>query len=216
MGRTVVDWLLADGWDVYQEVQIRSGSVGNHVADIVARRCGVTHVFECKTRMGMAVLAQAERWLRHANLVSVAVPATHHRERDFIDRVCRWIGIGWYSVLDGAHCLVEPRLRRRTTGQLEACLREEQRTALWGAAGNAGSERWTPFRATCQYVRQLLAKSGPDGMAARDVARAIKHHYASDPTATRAILAWAKLGKIPGVRTRHDGRRFTLLLSSSS
>lgn len=73
MLKPLIRWLQDDGWDVYQEVETPSG-----VADIVAKmshgKLELVWVIEGKKTMGEAVLHQATHHLRHAHLVSVAVP----------------------------------------------------------------------------------------------------------------------------------------------
>lgn len=74
----VISWLEEQNWDVYQEVNT---GLGSNTADIVALRNGLVWVIECKTRMGIEVLAQATRWGAHFR--SVCVPQIRKRSRNF-------------------------------------------------------------------------------------------------------------------------------------
>lgn len=217
LAAAVVAYLRDLGWDVHQEVGFAYGPR----ADIVAVRGPVLLVVEAKTTFGLSVIAQADHWLGHANLVSVAVPRSWRNggTQGVAANICREWGIGVLEVLggaghndqgqfaDGAYVaadwrveeLVVPRLQRRTTGSgitLRAKLCAETRT--YAEAGNNEGKFWSPFKATVAEIHRVL-KERP-GLTTRELVGAIKHHYASASTARSCLPRWLSYKKIPGVR----------------
>src|SRR4030065_1326652 len=78
LAKPVINWLLDQHWEVYQEVQY-SGPI----ADIVAVRHGIMWIIECKTSYGFTVLQQASQWAVHYR--SVAIPREKYGyRRDYL------------------------------------------------------------------------------------------------------------------------------------
>ena len=160
IGRVVVEALRARGWTVYQEVQSRLGPV----ADIVAVQGPVLWVVELKRQFGFDVLEQAQGWRGHANLRSIAIP-NGLVYSPFRLHVASELGIGvlrvhgpWNGteVSDPLYELVKPARERRISKALRGRLRTEQQTF----ADAGGNGRFTPFRSTCQAIRETLRYHG--------------------------------------------------------
>jgi len=199
LARPLVAWLEDLGWDVYQEVAMHA--YGRR-ADIVAKRGPILWVIETKLRLGWEVLTQAEFWLLHAHRVSVGVPTVFPAA----ERIGRLLGIGFLSVygasIDCVQEVVRPAFRRRVQPRLGQCLREEHK--VYGEAGNAASQYYTPFKATCRAVLEVV-KQEP-GINLKDLIVRAPHHYATPESARCSIAKWADEGKIPGIRVERKGR----------
>lgn len=95
LGRHVVAWLEAEGWDVFQEVQPHGGAV----ADIVATRSGILIVVELKASPTFDLLDQTIRWKAYAHQVYGAVPkARPSNGRQMAIHVFGRYGIGLFEV----------------------------------------------------------------------------------------------------------------------
>lgn len=204
----VVAWLIECGWEVFQEVK---NGVGDR-ADIVARRGPVLWVIEVKRTLSLVLLAQAHGWRRYAHKVSIAFP--HGRRssaRANSMRLARLDGLGLLEVrrgyqrdVDGAEIwgavsvaeVSPPVLSRGRRAALT--LVEEQKT--YAKAGNAASRFWSPFRATCMAVAEVVR--GAPGLGMSEVVARVDHHYASKQSARGSLLAWARAGKLEGVVVR--------------
>lgn len=201
LAASVVGWLQAMHWEVYQEVTSRGGPR----CDIVATQGPLVWAIECKVSLGMAVLVQAMHWRGRANLVSVAT--TTHPTRGSRS-ILQELRIG-ALVVAGERCWEsEPaplsRLRRNDTrAPLRRALREEQKT--FAPAGNAAGDYWTPFQATCKAVRDRI-RGLEGGVELKLVVESINHHYASPKSARCHLARWIELGKVDGVRLRREGR----------
>lgn len=206
LAKHVVDWLAADDWDVYQEVQ--PGRLA-HVADIVAVRRGMMWVIECKLTLSLEVIGQAEHWRRLANWSSVAVPrAKRHSSREAATRVCRLLGVGMLTVDRGGsvRCDLPPAMNRVPVDWLRRAVDEGHKTAA--QAGTNGGGRYTPFRRTCEHLAWYVAKH--PGCSLKDAVDATRHHYASDSTARSCLAKWIELGRVAGVRMEREGRKIRL------
>ena len=199
----VVEWLQAEQWDVYQEVQpCQQG----RVCDIVAVQGPLTWAIEVKASFGLAVLEQAAGWTNWANLVSVATPPSRTIQNS---RFCRRgmldLGIGGIVVDDSGEVRqwVRPALRRRVVTKLRDVLRDEHKT--WAPAGTTGSRHLTAFKLTCREVYRF-ARSNP-GADLKKAIDSIPHHYANDKSARCNLLRWLEAGKVAGVEMRREGRR---------
>lgn len=202
IARVMVDGLTDLGWDVYQEVQPEAYG---GVADIVGVRqqgaARLVWVVECKVSLGLAVLDQAWGWLGRAHYVSVAAPPLA-RHRRIVEALLRDRGIGLFEVNmetwhpDRAIEVVPARLHRVQAAGLLKALRPEHRT--YAEAGNAEGKRWTPFTATCEEVRRVVAMR--PGVTLTELLAQIRHHYRSVSTARSSLAKWAVAGAIKGVR----------------
>lgn len=204
VAKPVVDWLTAQGWDVYQEVDPKTAS---GIADIVAVSGGLTWIIECKTSMSLALLEQAMRWKPYGNYVSVATPWPKRGGggRRAAESFLRHHGIGKLSVKRGdAHSQIPPHLNRRIIPTVRDSLNDHQKT--YAMAGNADGRRWTPFQQTC--VELLRVVKAEPGLSMKEVMGRVKHHYCSDSTARSTIARYLTTGHgiIKGVEARKEGR----------
>lgn len=221
VGRGAVRWLRALGFEVYQEVQIGQGGL---VIDVVGTLGPFVVAIECKATFGLAVIEQAERWTRSAHYSWVCVPLSDTSgSRHFAERVCRDMGIGVLYVIPELVDVATPAPhfgpvvqeevharfnRHAATREIRRHLLEGQKTAA--PAGTQGGGRWTPFRATCEAVREVVTAS--PGISLRDAIEGIRHHYASVSAARACLSKWIEAGKIPGVVLRREGRKPRLYL----
>lgn len=206
LGKAVVAHLRDEGWDVYQEVL-----AGGPIADVVATSGPVIHVVELKKTLSLELMAQAEAWLKHAHLVSVAIPRPRRRSRGwwFAERHLQRLGVGVLFVWDNGEDVslqVGPALRRRVSGRLRDALHPDQRTAL--AAGSVGGGYSTPFK---RFVGRLVveAKKEP-GLTLQEALTRADHHYSTDASARAQVSRLVRRGVIEGVELRKKGRRLTL------
>lgn len=199
----VIDWLIADGWEVFQEVQC---NVYGRRADIYARRNGITCAIETKTTFNFKVIEQARDWTNRAHYAYVAVP--FGRDMRFPADICKSLGIGVITVNTR-----QPSAEFRVTVYSPASLHrratlpelyEEQKT--WASAGSKGEKYYTPFKATVDRLTRLVVQQ--PGVTMRDAIRQIQHHYASDKSAIGALVQWIRAGKVKGLRV--DGRPLRL------
>lgn len=197
----VVEWLQSLDWDVYQEVQVP----GYQRADIVAARGPLLWVVEAKTSLSLQLLDQACGWLKVANYVSIATPFCSYRveHNRFVGRYLRDLGIGRFRVRGSggkydpirAEEVDNAAFRRRVeSSELRSSLNEAQKRQ---AAGSPGGGYWTPFRQTCDNLREFLKANGPCSL--RVAIDSIKHHYKRQSTAQGSMRAWIKAGKVKGV-----------------
>lgn len=214
LGRIVVAWLEADGWEVWQEVGVSSGG---GVCDIVARRGPVIHAIECKVVANLDVLYQASWWVRRAHFVSVAVPRPR-RDRlygSFAKHLgigVLWIGEAWNGSATTTDVIAweqgpMARIRdERFYRPLSEALTPERKS--WPAeAGNNMGHRYTPFRETCDHLRRVV--EAEPGITMRAAVEKMKlHHYHTDKAARAALSQWARRGKVPGVRAEPGKRAF--------
>jgi len=119
------------------------------------------------------------------------------RIRRTVGRIVRWGARNTYRKL-------LPKDQRKTSEYpyLRDLLVDEQRT--YAAAGNAHSSHWSPWRRTCDQVRNHVERN--PGCSPGDCLAAVQHHYNADSTARTNMILWVRKGKVPGVVERHDGR----------
>jgi len=213
MATHVVEYLKADLWDVYQEVQVGSGG---DIADIVAVQGPVIWVIECKLSLSLDLIAQVRNWTGRAHRVSAAVPArkkaTWAQQRLVMD-ILDWSEVGLIRVkADGSagvrEELMAPLHRTAKVTRLRASLCDEQRT--FAQAGNSDGRRWTPFQRTCSMLRAHVAAN--PGITLKDALTDIDHHYAHDKSATQSLSHLLREGVVDGLELRRDGRSLTLHL----
>lgn len=227
-------WLEADGWECFYEV---CGGGGEPRADIVATLCRLVWVVECKLRLGLEVLAQADRWRRRglAHFVSVAVPQGKQTDGSwFAERIARDRGIGVIRVPDPS-CVEEGDvlyrdssgpvamtwsrwkvsepafLRRADVSRLRSQLTPERKASRPGSRG----PYHTPFRETCNRVAEHVRKAGGRALV-RDVLKGIDHHYTSDKSAVGALVPLVRKGIVPGLRIEQDGRALVFVTEVGS
>lgn len=196
LARIAVDWLLSQGWEVFQEVKLRNSDV----IDIVAVKDGIIWAIECKTTLGAKVLEQAHGKLDFAHKVSIAVPwgsyslvydhflRSHGIGKLFIRRkspdaeVLASYGIIKDEVL--AKEILDPDLAEspKKLDGLKSRLYEEQKN---NQAGSRHGSVMTPFKITHQKVVEYLKTHGPSPVS--QIVKNISHHYTSNRTAVTAL-----------------------------
>jgi hypothetical protein len=213
---TIVEWLAAEGWEVYHEVEIPGGGR----ADIVAVQGPLRWAIEVKTSLTLTVLEQAQRNLAYFHLSSYAVPAPsklpHGTPKGwrFAHELAKRLGFGALRVLPERprhSCIVEdvaPKLTRRP-GRVQ--LHVGQKTAA--QAGAAGGGYWTPFRNTSQLlIAEAVRKPG---IALQDAVKLISHHYSSNPGACRRLAEMIRGGVIADVRL-DQGKLYPVLADENA
>lgn len=199
----VVTELQRQNFVVYQEV---STGYGARRADIVAIRGPVLAVVECKVNFSLKLLDQLAWWKGYGNLVIGASGFTKMGQAAHEYLLATGIGL-WTVMSDEIHEEVAPRLlRRANTDRLRKALRPEQQSAEYAKAGTQGGY-WTPFRGTCDALRNLVAHK--PGIALKDALKEVGHHYASVSSAMSSIPALIRTGVIVGIRVE-DGRPLRL------
>lgn len=213
LAKLVIAALEQQGWMIYQEVDALAGR-----ADIVATKGSLVHVVECKLVFGFEVIEQARRWLRHANLVSIAT-LRRKTATKLAEEVCAWVGVGWltepsWDEFDSARdyrqgikrpAIVErvtPRLWRGHGAKLRARLRPEHQTM--GIAGSNGGGYFTAWKATAARLADA-ARTHP-GRSVRDLVRMIDHHYAHEKSAAGCLTRDIEAGRIPAITLGVDRR----------
>ena len=150
LAKPVVDWLLEQNWQVYQEVQFDSSG---DAADIVAVRNGIIWIIETKTTFGFSVLEQAARWSVHYR--SVAVPwarARHYRVAEYYYQV----GVIEIYKDDVQEVVKAPliRINHQYAKKHLSSLLELHKT--FSPAGSAGRQHLTPYKYTMMEVRKVI------------------------------------------------------------
>lgn len=216
IGRVVVAWLAASGWDVYQEVQPHAYGA---VADIVATRGPLVWIIECKAALGLGVLEQALAWKGLAHYLSVASPpwGVRPRRRRVFDLVFHESGIGWLGVKTGEPSyylqpsveeVVAPRLARTAiVTSWRHVLTEAHKT--YAEAGSAGGGFLTAWRASCDRVAAWVGRN--PGASMKDMMTELgRLHYATPASARSAMVRCIQRGEVRGVRCERDGRALRL------
>lgn len=200
LAEKVIEWLTAQGWDVYQEVQ--PFAYGN-VADIVAVRGALLWIIETKRVLNMKVITQAVEWQGFANFVSVATPRTK-TSYGLMDKCLRYLRIGRLEIDEhGDPCeWVKPALDRKILKNLKECLSEEHKT--YAKAGNADGKRWTPFQGTARAV-QVYVREHP-GCTTKELIDNIKTHYSCSTTARSCLGQYIQRGIIKGIKCDNSKR----------
>ncbi len=182
----VVEWLIASGWEVYQEVKHRDMR-----CDIYAIKSPVSWAIETKLSFGFAVLGQAYQWRKHSNYVSVAVPFFYDNtsERYFKKLVCEKFGVGVLA-LNYRNEVVErvrPAMNRRIYRPL---LFEKQKN--FSQAGNNQNDFYSPWRGTMDKIINYIERY--PGVTIREILNDIETHYSSPTSARNAISRDIVLG----------------------
>jgi len=185
----VVSWLRGQGYDVYQEVQAGRDQA---IADVVVDVDGRGWIIEVKRTLGLALLAQADRWVRGASAfwVSVAVPAGKTKvftpSQGLARQICLEKGIGLILVGGPSDVWekIPARLHRGARHDLlKHCV---PRHRDFCPAGSARGQYWTAYRRTMEHVKHFLARHGPS--TAKQIVDHVATHYASASTARACLL----------------------------
>lgn len=153
LAEQVIEWLLSQNWNVYQEVEFQH--MGG-VADIVAERHGILWIIETKMSMTIKVLNQASGWPAHYR--SIAVPrALHDEGRDF--RVAKdYYGVGVIEVeKNDVYEQLKPPLFLRNHKAAKRML--AQLTELHKTYCKAGSQsgHLTPYKQTMLDIQRTIS-----------------------------------------------------------
>ncbi len=193
----VVAWLHDHQWEVYQEVPVAGG-----VADIVAVQGPVRWIIETKLSMSIQLLAQLDKRVGYAHMVSAAIPARVRREAPY--RLLKALGVGLLTVSGG---YIDERLRPVFLRKaLDIELHEEQKTFC--EAGSAGGGHWTPFKQTARAVVAHVCAN--PGCTLKEMLPRIQHHYGSTASANHCIVMWIQQKVIKGIRIDRSGNAIKL------
>lgn len=203
LGEAVIAWLQDLRLDVYQEVELRHTNGRCDVVAVADARWVWT--IELKTRFGLEVLAQAERWIRmgYAHRSSIAIPSPTASDAFALGlRVASTLGVGVLIVSGASVREMTParRFRAPRAGALLATLEDEHKTAA--KAGTSGGGYWTPFRRTCRDVAAFVREN--PGATLKQTIDGIDHHYATDASARAHMVGWIERGMVEEVEIRRD------------
>lgn len=211
LAKFVVTHLHNEGWEVYQEVQIKSYGA---VADIIAVKNDEVMVVETKTSFGLSVLSQAHHWKKHAHYSAIAVPRSQSRTkaRSFGQLVARKFGIGVF-VVSPMRGVVTTRIQPEknpgaNTKKILEVLTERHKT--YAQAGSAKGQHLTPFKMTCEDLAKLVLQQ--DGICLEEAVTLIKHHYKNNYNAMRSIAKQIQFGNVPNLVAEWDGKKKCLRL----
>lgn len=192
IAKCCVDWMKADGWEVYQEACVPWR------ADIVAVKDGIVRVIEAKTRLSFELAAQGMRWKGTANEVYLLTPAPK-RAWD-IRLIMQKLELGWIEIYETesfnhqthkiekntkVRAIVKSPVDKEAKSQ-EIIDQLDERMKDYAPAGSSGSY-WTPFKRTRELFIEFV-RSRPEGVTSKEVAEAIKHHYATPASARSNLL----------------------------
>lgn len=209
LGRQLCAHLVADGWDVYQEVSIPGGR-----ADVVATRGRLLSIFETKLSLSLELLEQCRRRVGWAHLVYAVVPRGKSRRAGA--NIFGHFGIGVWEIRgdgDGyIGCLSHPSFCRGADADAtRSALYEAQKTAA--AAGSNRGGYHTPFRETEARLESLL-QHGP--MKIKAALAEIDHHYGSAKSARACVIGRIKDGTMAGIGIRKEGREVIIFKKAES
>jgi len=203
----VIKHLKDNGWEIYQEVQVRSLGA---IADIVAVKEGEVMVVETKTTFGLTVLAQAWAWknLAHYSVVAVPRARNHTKARSFGQQVAWKFGIGVFTVqAKSGNVYTQITPAKNPSAQADKILNiltEQHKT--YAKAGSSDGKHLTPFKMTCQQLTKLV-KERP-GISLQEAVKKIDHHYAHYKSAVSSLgKQIVRFDRVPNVYAEWDGKR---------
>lgn len=207
----VVKHLQEDGWEVYQEIQIKSfGSI----ADIVAVKDGEVMVVETKTTFGLGVLGQANHWKKLAHYSTIAVPRTvnQSKARSFGQQIAWKFGIGVLIVSPvRGHVTTKVQPQKNAGADIKkilSVLTEQHKT--YAKAGSKGGQHLTRFKMTCQELTKIVKRN--PGICLEEAVTRFKHHYKNDYNAARSIAKQIKFDNVPTIYGEWNGKQKCLTL----
>jgi hypothetical protein len=182
----IVRWLEENGWTCFHEVKT---PYSDGRADIVAKCDRGTWVIETKVALTVEVLAQAWRWRRNANWVSVGVRAQRRSSESVAHEMLREVaerrGIGiletkdlrWDSTIQEVD---EPKIlpaqhNPHPHDWFSEALREEHRTHAKAGTNRGGYV--TEFKLTSERLEAFVREH--PGVSLKDAARLVENHYSS-------------------------------------
>jgi hypothetical protein len=201
----VVKHLQNEGWEIYQEVQIKSFGA---IADIVAIKGDDVMVVEAKTSFSLAVLGQANHWQTVAHYAAIAVPRAQNnsKARNFGRKIAWKFGIGVFAVSPVRGQVTTMVAPKRNVGadtkKILSVLTEQHKT--FAKAGSKEGKHLTLFKMTAQRLTEYV-KEHP-GVHLRDAVKNIKHHYKNDYNASRSLgVQMRQHNKIDTLYVEWDG-----------
>jgi hypothetical protein len=195
--------------EVFPEVQV--WAYGNRADVVVVRDDASIDVCEVKARATRSLLWQIQRWRDYCERRWVAFePARSGAvSQHWLERF-KAEGVGVLHVVRGiiqvAHEAPEAVADSWHRPRLTACLDPLHR--VYGVAGSACGQYFTPFRETCHRLRLAVEKT--PGLSIGDAVGRISHHYTSDKVARSSLMQWLRKGRIAGLEVRKNGRRCEL------
>ena len=227
LGPPLRAYLTAAGWELSEEVRFQATPGGPWwIADMVATRNGIVAVFEMKAHFGLDVMAQAARWIGHANQIFVVVPgngspanAGHAhgyallardgicvlqvREHSKTEHQMAGAPRGELPSIDKLVSVIgDAALRLVRADALRDALRPEHRNGSFAGAGTKNGERVSKTSLAHNAIREVLANSdGPVSIV--DMRRAIDGNE-------RQLITWAREKKID--RVQLDERETVMVL----
>lgn len=212
LAEPVIDWLLSQNWNVYQEVQFsRMGGV----ADICAERHGILWIIETKTAMTIEVLNQASAWAVHFR--SIAVPkAKNGSKRDYaVARDYYGVGVIEVSEHDVYEKMKPPLYLRhhKTAQRLQAELTELHKT--FAKAGSKSGGHLTPYKMTMMEIRSVVQRN--PGCTIEDLFRKLgSMHYANRSSFKGNVLKCLEDFESHWCRIDKTSKPFKLYISESA
>ncbi len=195
VARPVIAWLESEGWVVYQEV-----SHEGRVADIVGTRGPDTWIVEVKKHRSAALIDQAKKWRGEANSIWVAALKPQREPSEWWDIDLLLYGLGEFTVDE--HGTVDlrrsPTRVRLTDLGIRSALNEAQ--THFAEAGNAKSERWSPFQALARALHRVVDTY--PGVKLSSFVETGDHHYSSDEIAVHCLKQSIQQGTIKGLVVR--------------
>jgi hypothetical protein len=213
LAQCVVNWLIANGWEVFQEVRLFHQ--GSPIADIVARRGQCVWIIECKTSFNADVVEQAYHWLHYAHIRSIAYPKEKRQDRtkSFLKTVAGVFGVGLlkvdiykgYNSDLNHHTIIykpgdfekHPRLADKVIAELKP---EHQQ---YSKAGTKGGGYYTPFKHTCQQIVAYVREH--PGSTIKEILENVQHHYKSYKGACIVVAKDISNGIITGIYPKKEG-----------
>lgn len=181
LGVIVKEWLLLQGYEIFEEVQILTGG---QVADIVAIRGKVITVVELKTSLNLTVLAQSYEWLRYSTQVYAAFYVNKNSTKGFYfaQKVAKSFGIGLLAVGENGviEILNSPKFNRHRLNHFrDVCndilIRFNTENNI--KAGSKGVGYLTNYKKTINDVIEFLKTKGEAGATIYEILRNVPTHY---------------------------------------
>lgn len=225
LAKPIIAWFCEQGFDVYQEVELRTGGKR---ADIVAVYGKKIVVIETKLTLGLRVIEQAWQWTRDAHLVYCGMPyGAGGRDNWFAMKVAANYGLGvlQVSVHDDYFHRATPTddpIKVYEVSEKQAAMFQHQELydvkkfldslseghKTFAEAGNNAGRRWTPFQQTCMNLVEYV-KDHP-GATIKETIDAVKHHYASTATARACMAKYIMSGVVKDIRADTSGKAWKL------
>lgn len=147
VARPVRAWLESEGWETFAEVRYEG-----RVADIVAVRGPETWIVEVKKNRAAKLLDQARKWIGQANCIWLAARKPQRDPAEWWDTDLHLYGLGEFTIdAEGeVDIRCSPARYRLTDLGIRSALKDAHKT--FAEAGNAKSERWSPFQETARML----------------------------------------------------------------